>query len=335
MTLTVSLVSRMLSVQVSDRRMSAPGGRLVNDRANKAIVVACADALFSITFAGWGVIGRKRVDLALAEHLNDLGATELHMEDVVSLIAQKAAEMFAVLRPDERHHGFTIAGYQTANSKSEPRLLTLTNLTNGGFAAPALDRFERRDYHRRDEALLMLATGSGAAAITRGDRTRLEARLRTVFARGALTHTSISDIERGIVTLVRSAADRARGTVGKDCMSIAITPFGDARALYYGQRQANPRSYGPLCLWSAGGRNMLVGDIELLSGAGYSIVVGGNPSAFRLLVGSSDAQRSAPPVESFTSMLFRTTNSTLGTPIEEVTVIGSAEGIVIRDGERT
>jgi hypothetical protein len=39
-------------VQVSDRRLTLPGGKLYDDEANKAITVNCDDAYFSVAYTG-------------------------------------------------------------------------------------------------------------------------------------------------------------------------------------------------------------------------------------------------------------------------------------------
>lgn len=283
-----------------------------------------------MTFAGWGVIHGKRVDLTLAERLVDLGATELGMQEVTSIVAQTAAETFSILPSSERHHTFTIAGYRTIDNKPEPQLLTLSNVADGGFGVAALDHFAVRAHHRRDDATPFVATGSGATVITRGERVRLGARLRAVYARGELNHTSVNDIEDGIVSLIRSAAERAGNTVGKDCMAISITPVGDVRALYYPEGRLNPRTYGPLCLWSAGGRNLFIGDLEVDRGAGYSIVVGGDPATFRVLVGSSDGQRRDPSTKLVTKFRLKFSDSKFGKPVENLSFVSLESGSAFR-----
>ncbi len=52
MTLIITAMSPYRIVQVSDRRLTFPGGKLCDDQANKAITVNCDDAYFSVAYTG-------------------------------------------------------------------------------------------------------------------------------------------------------------------------------------------------------------------------------------------------------------------------------------------
>jgi hypothetical protein len=55
MTLNLTLATPRYIIQTSDRRTtSVPDGRIINDEANKGLVVKADDGIFSITFAGIG-----------------------------------------------------------------------------------------------------------------------------------------------------------------------------------------------------------------------------------------------------------------------------------------
>jgi hypothetical protein len=51
-TLIITAMSPHRIVQVSDRRLTLPGGKLYDDEANKAITVNCDDAYFSVAYTG-------------------------------------------------------------------------------------------------------------------------------------------------------------------------------------------------------------------------------------------------------------------------------------------
>jgi hypothetical protein len=51
-TLIITVMSPYRIMQVSDRRLTLPGGKLYDDEANKAITVNCDDGYFSVAYTG-------------------------------------------------------------------------------------------------------------------------------------------------------------------------------------------------------------------------------------------------------------------------------------------
>ena len=78
MTLIITALSPYRVVQVSDRRLTLPGGRLYDDEAIKAVVVHCNDAYFSVAYTGLAQVRDRRTrkwertDRWIANSLHDL-----------------------------------------------------------------------------------------------------------------------------------------------------------------------------------------------------------------------------------------------------------------------
>jgi hypothetical protein len=78
MTLIITAMSPYRIVQVSDRRLTLPGGALHDDGAIKAVTVNCDDAYFSVAYTGTAyMLDRsprqwKRTDMWIASSLHDL-----------------------------------------------------------------------------------------------------------------------------------------------------------------------------------------------------------------------------------------------------------------------
>lgn len=305
-------------IQVSDRRTTAPDGRVLSDHANKATVVACADAMFSIAFTGVAAYDGNRTDLALCQDLLDAGATELGIDRIVDIISTALAGRFRKLPATSRHLVLSLAGYQYVNDSCRSRVIILSNVDHqaGGYTAAAKDDFLVAEIPVRKGHVTFHTMGSGHAAITRGDRTRFQARLRTLDG-SPVSHRTINALEDGLVTLIRSASERSHNRVGKHCMAICLTAARDARAIYYDAGNARPKVYGPHYLWSDGGRNFLVTDIESLDDKpGYSLGFG-DPDRFHLVIGTSDAQHQIPTGITRIKHGMQFTKSMIGTPLGE------------------
>jgi hypothetical protein len=78
MTLIITAMSPYRVIQVSDRRLTLPGGKLHDDKANKAVTVRCDDAYFSVAYTGLARVRDKRTrtwistDKWIANSLHDL-----------------------------------------------------------------------------------------------------------------------------------------------------------------------------------------------------------------------------------------------------------------------
>ena len=84
MTLIVTAVGKSFVIQASDRRLTTPSGALHDDNANKALCVACRDAVFAMAYTGLAQIGSKRIDEWLAKNHGKLSASA--RENIATLI---------------------------------------------------------------------------------------------------------------------------------------------------------------------------------------------------------------------------------------------------------
>jgi hypothetical protein len=102
MTLNVSLLADGYVVQASDRRLTRINHRnqieLVEDNANKAIVLCCADGQVAITYTGLGSCRGTRVDEWVVDTPQDHGLCELPLETAVHQFSEIATNWFASFR---------------------------------------------------------------------------------------------------------------------------------------------------------------------------------------------------------------------------------------------
>jgi hypothetical protein len=113
-TLNITMVGPDIVMQASDRRMTMDG-QVVDDEANKAIVLRCSDGILGITFTGVGRAADERVDLWLAKLLLDKGVPELSVSDAPQAICDAASRWFSTFPTHwEKRHAFIIAGWLLA-----------------------------------------------------------------------------------------------------------------------------------------------------------------------------------------------------------------------------
>ncbi len=295
MTLSLSLVSQEAIVQVSDRRFTDGTGAPVDDVANKAIVVACTDAVLSITFTGLAsfTLGRgepQHIDVWLAHAMLEKGIPELNSDDLVAFIAEAGGKLFSRFPSTMRLPlTFIVSGWiptQTP-SKEVASVWTVTNDYNGriqhDFSLEQLPGATGRDAR-------LYAVGM-QQALTRPVRRRMEQALRRA-KRTAGPKREIDEIETVMVRAIREAADtpESKQSIGKNCTAVTLLPQRQARSTYHTESQT-PVSYGPTVLWDAGTGNALMTDIGLLPGSGYRVIFGGEDGGLSLVVGGTGSRK--------------------------------------------
>lgn len=205
MTLTATFFTPAYVIQVSDRRMiSLPSGQLVDDDANKGVVLQADDGVFAITFAGVGAYAGKRMDLWLAERMAAEGVPELPIARGIEVIVREATQYFSTFRGSvDKRHSFVVAGYGNSVSGATARAWAITNcITRGGeLADVANDVFEVLEFKPHGSGGGLLVFGL-ARAIARADRRRFEAAARKS---GDMNH-----IEAALVDMVRRPARRTK-----------------------------------------------------------------------------------------------------------------------------
>ena len=257
MTINLTAVTKNLIVQVSDRMFTDMAtGITVNDQANKALVFSCENALLTITFAGIGRVNDKRIDHWLTETIQEEGLCELEVQIAVEVLAKKATELFRTF-PDhlEKRHVFVIAGWEQKNDTIlKPYVRTISNVSTNGsvekeFKVESLDS-------SRPQVIIIPPT----QPFDRNDRRILQASLRKA--------NTVDEIEKALVKAIRIVASKPNSYgVGKNCMAISLATTKQARAVSYSLNQEKT-FFGPFFLWYEGGRNIGVGDIEVISDPG-------------------------------------------------------------------
>jgi hypothetical protein len=258
----------------------------VVDTANKAVVLACADALLSITFTGVGSVHGEGVDRHTAIRLVDAEVPQMSARDAVRFLAEDSTRWFATFPETMKlGHAFVVAGWQYHEATPRPSLWVVSNMTTGnlGEVVTPSDRFEvvfdleqSKVSGRRSFTYM---TGLIRAA-SRPERRRLEARLRKA--------ADIEAMEKAAVELIRSAArdPRSSQSIGAECMAITLLPSRQARAMYYPESE-DEHAYGPYFVWKSNKANVLMGEIDVSGWEGKSIAIGGQPSPVTLVIGQT------------------------------------------------
>lgn len=278
MTLNVTVLSDTLVVQVSDRRLvDAFTGTMVDDGANKAVVLASAQAMLAMTFAGIGQAAETRVDHWLADGLHEAGMAELPAERTPQFIAEAATEWFRTFPPTvNKSHVFSVAGWSWDEPGQPPRPVfwLVTNQKEGKSTETpqAGESFEVIAPRRRGAYM----TGA-LPAVTRASRRRL-----TAIMRAART---LEDVENTAVSAVREAASQPGWSwaIGRNCMAVSISNRRQAIATYYPDGSA-PEAFGPQLILYAGGRRLVIRDPVVAPFAGRLLGFGGDPPLLVLRV---------------------------------------------------
>ena len=189
MTLNLTWVGRDCIVQASDRRFTwiTPSGavEIVDDDANKAVILSCSDALLTVTFTGLGaLLPGTRVDEWLVEILQNQGACELEASDAVAILAQSATDWFRSFRSSwSGEHTFAVAGWQQdlKTQQYRSRVWCVTNAESPAHSTFAVTP---------QPASGCIVTGY-LPAFTRPERRRIQAAARNAKC--------VDDIERSLV----------------------------------------------------------------------------------------------------------------------------------------
>ena len=230
MTLNLTLATPQYVIQASDRRMtSVPDGRILNDEANKGLVVKADDGIFAITFAGIGLYNGKRMDMWLAEKLLDNGVPELPVHKGVEILTNLATSWFRTFpKTVDKRHTFMIAGWEKQGNNSKAVIWRVENCLSreGGALKSAKDTFGIVRFDIGNSRVNL--QGSGLVnAFSRDDRRRLEAMFRTKF--------SPIQAREMLVDIIKRASRDPKWSWGinKNVLTILLTPNGQIEATHY------------------------------------------------------------------------------------------------------
>jgi hypothetical protein len=248
-TLILSAFLRDAVVQVSDRRVVWPDGRVASEMDNKAVCVGCAEAHFAIAYTGLARIGDQPTDECLFEALSRLTVGKMTLEGVLAALCRHLDNKFRNLRgirPDYRGLELCIAGYKGAkqlvggiSNRRDEKAQIVPVRDEFRYAFQTTTDVLQKDAH-------IFAGGNAAPLhrlIGRSPRRRLERRLFTADPEVA---------GHRLVAIIRAAASRSNGTnIGRDCMGSIVLPTG-AFTSFYAPESGTPYEYLPLCVLASG-----------------------------------------------------------------------------------
>lgn len=215
MTQVISVVTEQFAVQVADRRLTHPDGRVVTDRSMKCVVLGNRMAM---AYTGLAVLGRQRTDKWLAEALRNIGT--LHPGQAVANLPEAATQTFAQERLRFPHE-FVGVGWVQPNGDRElrPFIARVSNMysEDGGVLVSPAERFSYRiAVSDRPKQILYRISGQP-----------LPRPLQRMFPRLLVKCMSRGISQRGILQLcvwfVRETAAR-NSTVSRDLIATTI-PF--------------------------------------------------------------------------------------------------------------
>jgi hypothetical protein len=148
MTLLISVISNTMAVQVADCRITLHG-KEHDANAIKVFGVGCADARFSLGYAGVGEIEGKRTDRWLVDEIRALfDSGHYGVRSLTWKLAERVEEAIAHLRykgvlvhPQGRGFWLTMAGFHDTDDEgpfSRPFITSVSNAENRGPDVPLL-----------------------------------------------------------------------------------------------------------------------------------------------------------------------------------------------------
>lgn len=313
MTLNLTLLARDFVLQVSDRRLThvdhSGSIQILEESANKAVVLSCADALLSVTYTGLGRLGAVRVDEWLADELHNNAFAEMNAEMAISSFTSVATNWFRSFQNQWcGPHTFVFAGFlrSAASTTAQACLWHVTNTETSDHLTFSVRQHTGQRVH---------ITGF-LPAFTRTERRRMQVAVKNA--------RKPEELERALVAAVRNAASRPNGVpVGKNCMSVWITPERLAVSRFHPETD-HPSNYSPHIVWSEGGRNFIVRAVDLLSPGRYGVAFGGGASA---IVVRPTLEYRSPPGDLTNKFEIKVAYSRFHTgPITEVELVRVLDG---------
>lgn len=261
MTLIITALSDDAVVQVSDRRLTYPNGRIYSETANKSLCVECSDTVFTVAYTGLALIGTVLTDRWIVNYLRRSGAVNKRFPDLLADFHAEVKNTFTTLRNrglgNARRITFVFAGFGPPG----PFVAYLTNQEDesGRSLRRINDEFLRGGFLRNDRPMRKLDVWINGAenAITPD--------LKTAIAQVRRRYLRLPPEQRASVfvdVLRRASLHRTRGwPIGRNCMSTVQRAAGGWLSQYHPEHD-EPFSYMPHYV----GRHFLARDIWIRPG---------------------------------------------------------------------
>lgn len=257
MTLIVTAVGKSVVIQVSDRRLTTPSGALYDDNANKAVCVACRDAVFTIAYTGLAQIGSKRIDEWLADELTEMKASYLPFIELWMALKGRLDPTFNNLRIDRKRRGLVLvmAGYRPVPKIEGPLKNFEGQVTGFAGQLSNIDDDAAKPLPKPDNEFHWHSWWSPDVKELKRFTCLVHGTERAVsknvmigldrVSRRALTEAPETTARRYVYLIRRTAKDeKYGGRIGKNCMSVVVTPTGHFSAVYHPEKQSSI-SYAP------------------------------------------------------------------------------------------
>jgi hypothetical protein len=240
MTLIFTLATYSKVVQVSDRRLTWPDGRLDDDESNKAICVSCKDADFSVAYTGLAKIGKKLIasDDWLTDYLTSIDAAGKNLIFISKSLDRTLPTILDETPVHERIKDltFVFAGYWDGY----PFMMSISNKNMSKIYMMKPDTSPKN-------ATAILIHG-WEQAVDRNIHQHIKKLKRKRFFQSA----DGEDVAEKLVFLIRASTrtPQAKNRVGRNCMSVVITLKPDLpkncniRAKYHPDKES-PIGYSP------------------------------------------------------------------------------------------
>ena len=247
MTLIINVATADKVIQVSDRRLTWTNGK-IDDDSNKVICATCADAYFTIGYAGLAVVGGK-TDKWLFDFLLGIKINELQLFSIVEKLKAEITRRLTLSSIDKINKGitFVFCGFK----ENTPFILHISNIENEKSEplAKVDDVFHVGEMHKRRDSIpedtLMIDYHGMEPAMTPPILTLIDNLANEKY----FHQNSDETISQKLVDIVREASQTPRygKYIGRNCMAVVVYPPGNEqsfRTIYYPD-QSSPKVFMP------------------------------------------------------------------------------------------
>jgi len=218
MTFAIALANADQVIQVSDRRLTAPDGRLIDDSANKVGHAICDDASFLYCFTGVARVGHHITSQWILEGLARAAKRNRCYSELIYLFAEEATTVFAKAKD-----------FRLVPASSKRLTVMFSGYTANGFLVNALisnfqnfETFTDSAEAAQEFSVYNLRSTEPASAnptlIQRiGQYTAMREEDERALRELLVQRRSAETIRQAAIQLIRRVSDRpsSGGTVGK------------------------------------------------------------------------------------------------------------------------